>query len=129
MKNLWRSALSVKVAEEVDSGSWYALLDELALTLVLPECSHEWSLGVGAVVLAHDLANGDRGLTSVVKGNSRDKVVADVSADDIVEEMGVDETEVSIDGGSSSTSEGPGAVLVVGKGGIGVLEECDGNWK
>jgi len=52
-------------------------------------------------------------------------MVADVGADDVMEEMSIDEAEVTIDGGGSAAGEGPGAIAVVGKGAIGVLQEGD----
>lgn len=117
----------MKVAEEVDSGTLYSLLDKLALALVLPECVHEAGLAVSAVMLAHDLANGIGGLAGVVEWDGGDEVVENVSANDVVEEVGVDETEVTVDGGGSSASEVPGVVVVVWEGSVGVLEEGDGN--
>ncbi len=68
----------------------------------------------------------------MVEGDGRDEVVADVGADDVVEEMGVNEAEIAVNGCGCATGEGPGFVVVVGHGGIGVLEEGDGNcrrWK
>ena len=63
----------------------------------------------------------------MVKGDCGDEVVADVGTDDVVEEVRVDESEVAVDGGSCAAREGPGAVGVVGHGGVGVLKEgnCD----
>ena len=40
-------------------------------------------------------------------------MVADVGTNDIVEEVSVDEAEVTVDGGSGSAGESPGAVAVV----------------
>lgn len=59
----------------------------------------------------------------MVEGDCGDQVVADVGADDIVEEVGVDEAEVAVDGCGGATGEGPGAVVVVGHAAISVLEE------
>lgn len=72
---LWRLSDTVEVAEEVDTRSLNGLLDELALALVLPEGVHEARLAVGTVVLAHDLANGVRGLAGVVEWDGGDEVV------------------------------------------------------
>lgn len=63
----------------------------------------------------------------MVEGDCRDEVVADVCADDVVEEMCVDEPQVAVDCGCRSASEGPGVIVVMGHGGIGVLEEGDGH--
>lgn len=63
----------------------------------------------------------------MVEGDCGYEVVADVRANNVMEEMGVDKPKIAIDGGSRSASEGPGFVVVVGHGCIGVLEEgnCD----
>lgn len=74
---------------------------------------------------AHYSANVDGGFAGVVEGDRGDKVMADVCADDVVEEMGIDETEVAIDGCGGTTGEGPGGGVVVGHGCVGVLEEGD----
>lgn len=55
------------------------------------------------------------------------EMMADVGADDVVEEMGVYEAEVAVDCGGCAAGEGPFVVGVVGEGGVGVLEECDGH--
>lgn len=123
--------LVVQVTEEEYTTSLesLALLDEFAGALVEPEGSPERGLDISFVVYAHDLADVLRGLTSVVEGDGGDEVVADVGANDVVEEMSVDETEISVDCGSCSASEVPCAGVVVGHGCVGVLEECDGNCK
>lgn len=63
----------------------------------------------------------------MVEGDCGHEVVADVRADDVVEEVRVDEAEVAVDGCGGAAGEGPGAVVVVGHAGVGVLEEgyCD----
>ena len=63
----------------------------------------------------------------MVEGNGGDEVVADMCANDVVEEMSVNKSKITVDCGSSSASEVPGIVVVVRHGGIGVLEESDGN--
>jgi hypothetical protein len=65
----------------------------------------------------------------VVEGDGGDEVVADVSTNDVVEEMGVNEAKVTVNGGGGTASKAPGAVAVVGKGSVGVLEESDGNYR
>lgn len=118
---------TVEVAEEVDTAVLDSLLDELAFLLVLPECSHEWSLAVSTVMLAHDLADGVGGLAGVVEWDGGDQVVKDMGANNVVEEMGVDEAEVTVNGGGGSTGKVPGLVVVMWEGSVGVLEEGDGN--
>lgn len=78
-------------------------------------------------MLAHDLLDVDCGLTGVVEGNGGNEMMADMCANNIVEEMSVNEAEVAIDGCSGSASECPGLIIVVGHGCISVLEEGDGD--
>jgi len=53
--------------------------------------------------------------------------MANVGTNDIVEKMGINETEVTIDSSGCTTSEIPGVVVVMGHGCIGVLEEGNSN--
>ena len=121
------SAGAVQVAEEVDARVVDGLLNKLAGTLVAPEGCPEGSRAVSAVVLAHDLADRCSGFFSVVEGDGGDEVVQNVGADDVVEEVGVDKSEVTIDGGSGTTGEVPGAIVIVREGTVSVLKEGDGN--
>jgi hypothetical protein len=125
---LGRNADTVKVAEEVDSAVIDALLDELALLLLLPEGLHEWGV-IPLVVLAHDLLNVDRSLLSVVEWNGRDEMMADVRADNVVEQVGVDEAKITINGCSGTAGKRPCGVGVMGKASVSVLEESDGDCK
>lgn len=59
----------------------------------------------------------------MVERDSGHEMMADVRADDVVEEMRVDEAEVAVDGGGCAACECPGCGGVVGEGGVGVLEE------
>ena len=63
----------------------------------------------------------------MVEGDCGDEVVADVRADYVVEEMGVDEAEVTVDGCGGAAGKGPGLVVVMRHAAIGVLKEGDGN--
>jgi hypothetical protein len=119
----------VEVAEHVHSASLCTsgFLDKLAGALVAEEGRPEGCCGVGLVVLAHHLLDVDGGFTGVVEGDGRDEMMADVGANDVVEEMGVDEAEVSVDGCGGTTSKGPGLVVVVRHGSVGVLEEGNGD--
>lgn len=84
-------------------------------------------LGVGAVVLAHDLLDGLGGLVGVVEGDGGDVVVEHVGLDDAVEERAADEAHLAVDGGGGAADEVPFFGVVVGEGGVGVLEVGDGD--
>lgn len=56
-------------------------------------------------------------------------MVQNVVFDGPVEESPAYETEIAVHGAASAAKEGPGAVGVVGEHGVGMLEECDGNWR
>lgn len=55
-------------------------------------------------------------------------MVQDVRLDDAVEDVAADEAEVPVDGGGGAADVVPAAGLVVGEGGIGVLEVGDCDW-
>ena len=78
-------------------------------------------------MFSHDLLDGLGGLVSVVEGDGAHVVVEDVSLDNSVKNVATDETEFTIDGGSSSPSESPNLRSIVGEGRIGVLEVGDGH--
>lgn len=61
----------------------------------------------------------------MVEGDGGDEVVADVCADDVVEEMRIDEAEIAINGCGCAASESPGFGVVMWHACIGVLEESD----
>ena len=84
-------------------------------------------VGFGAVVLAHDGLDGLGGLVGVVEGDGADVVVQHVGLDDAVEEVAPDEAELAVDGCSGAADEVPDLGVVVGEGGVGVLEEGDGD--
>ena len=65
----------------------------------------------------------------MVEGDGGDEVVQDVGFDDAVEEDGTDGGEVAVDCCEGAAGEGPDAGEVVGEGGVGVLEECYGDWE
>jgi hypothetical protein len=79
-------------------------------------------------VSAHDALDGLASLIGVVEGDVADIVVQNVGLDDTVEDVATDETEVTIDGGGGSTGEVPDLGLVVGEGGVSVLEEGNGDY-
>ena len=54
-------------------------------------------------------------------------MVQDVRLDYAVEELAADEAELAVDGGCGAAGEGPGAGVVVGERGVGVLEVGDGD--
>lgn len=76
---------------------------------------------------AHHGPDGVRSLVSVIEGDLGDVVVENVSLDDAVEKSASDETKLAVDGGGSSTSVCPGVGIVMRQGGIGVLQEGDGD--
>jgi len=49
----------------------------------------------------------------MVERNSRHEMMADMGADDLMEEMSVNETKVPVDRGCGAASECPGAITVV----------------
>ena len=55
----------------------------------------------------------DGGFAGVIEGDRGDEVVADVGADDVVEEMCIDESEITIDGSSGAASERPRLIVVM----------------
>ncbi|KFY25027.1 hypothetical protein V491_01926, partial [Pseudogymnoascus sp. VKM F-3775] len=67
------------------------------------------SLGISAVVAAHDGLDGLGGQVGVVEGDGADVVVQDVGLDDAVEEVAPDEAEVAVDGGGSAADVVPAA--------------------
>lgn len=48
---------------------------------------------------------------------------------DVVEKVGVDETQIAVDSGGGSAGEGPGFVVVVRHRCVGVLEEGDCDYR
>ena len=63
----------------------------------------------------------------MVEGNSGDVVVQNVGFNDAVEEVATNEAELAVNGGCGAASKGPGLGIVVRKGRVGVLKECDGD--
>ena len=78
-------------------------------------------------MVTHHFPDVLRGLAGVVEGDGGDKVVADMGADDVVEEVRVNETQIAINGGRGATRECPSFVVVVRHAGICVLKEGDGD--
>ena len=125
---------AVSVPEEQDALaitlSFLAGLNKLAPARARPDGPDEaegTAASVGAVVLAHDGANGLASLVRVVEGNGADVMVEDVCLDNAVEEVAANPAHVAIDGRSGAANEVPLLSLVVGQGRIGVLQESDGN--
>lgn len=79
-------------------------------------------------MLAHDALDVLGCFACVVEGDCRDEMMADVRADDVVEEVGVDESEITIDCCGCATGECPCLVVVVRHCCVGVLEESDGHY-
>lgn len=99
------------VLEESNVG---ILLDEEALAPAAPEGLVHVLVGV-LVVRAEELLEGLGGLGAVVVGDTRGSVVGNVRAADLVPEDTLHPAHLTVDGGKSATSEGPGLGRVVGK--------------
>ena len=106
-------------------------LNPLAPARALPDGSDEAkraTLGIRAVVLAHDRLDGLGSLIGVVEGDGRDVVVQHVRLNDAVQKVAPDEAEFAVDGGGGAAGKGPGVGFVVGERRVGVLEEGDGDY-
>lgn len=84
--------------------------------------AQETTFAVGAVVGAHDGLDGLGGFFTVVEWHLGEVVVHDVRLDDAVHEISPDETEITVDRGGGTASEGPRTGLVVRERRIGVLK-------
>lgn len=78
-------------------------------------------------MLTHDFLDRFRRLIRVVEWNSGYIMVENMGLDNTVEHVASDEAKFTVDGCGGSTDIGPRFTLVVGEGGVGVLEEGDGN--
>lgn len=130
-----RNSNAVRVTVEEHSGALtlgtLGGLNPVAHTGTSPESLEESgpaSVGLSPVVRSHDLLDGLAGLIGVVEGDGADIVVENVGLDDTVEDVTADEAEVTVDGGSGTTGKVPDIRLVVGEGGVGVLEVGDGDY-
>lgn len=86
------------------------------------------SVGIGTVVLAHDLLDGLGGLVGMVEWDGADVVVSDVGLDNSVKKSTAYESELAINCGCGTTGEVPGLVVVVRKSGVGVLQVSDSHY-
>lgn len=105
-------------------------LHPLAPSRALPHTRQESNgsaFDISAIVLPHDRLDGLSGLVCVVKWNGGDKVMEDVGLDDTVEEMTADETKFAVNGCGSTARKCPGVSFIVRKGGVRVLEVCNGH--
>ena len=105
-------------------------LDPLAPPSALPHALKESNRAVGdvgSVVTTHDGLDGFGGFVGVIKGNGRHVVVKNMGLDDAVEKLAADETKLAVNGCGRATGIGPRAGLVVRKGGVSVLKECNGH--
>ncbi|KAI3480672.1 hypothetical protein L1887_57149 [Cichorium endivia] len=106
-------------------GDLVVLVNELAGVDALPERDKD-VLGALDVVLAKTSLERLGGLPGVVVGDLARDVVEHVGLGDAVEEVGTNGAEpVAVNGAEGATREGPGLGLVVGEGGVGVLEVGD----
>lgn len=74
-------------------------------------------------MLAQYWSDGIRGFIGVIPRDGRNEMVEDVRLDNTVHEVTANDAKLTIDGRHSATSEVPRAGLIVGKSGIGMLEE------
>lgn len=85
------------------------------------------SLGIRAVVFAHDLLDGLGSLIGIIERDRGNVVVSNMGLDNTVKQMTADESKFTINGCCGATNVVPAFRVVVGKCRIGVLEESDGN--
>ena len=71
------------------------------------------TLGIGAIVLAHDWLDGFSSLVCMVEGNCADEMMQDMGLDDAMEEMSADESELAVDCRGGSSGKVPGFRTVV----------------
>lgn len=71
--------------------------------------------------------DGIGGLLSVVEGNLGEQVVNNVVVDDLVEEVTTNEAEAAVNGRERTLDEGPCIRIVVGHGGVSVVQVGNGN--
>jgi len=74
------------------------------------------------IVYAHDLLDRIGSLDSVVVWDDRGVVMEDMGGDNVVEEVLLDEANISIDRTSSSANESPHLGIVVRKTTVGVVQ-------
>lgn len=89
--------------------------------------SHRAIPRISAIVSAHDRLDSFSGLVGVVEWDAADIVVQDVCLDDAMEEMAADEAKLTVDSRSGTANKVPRIGGVMGQGGVGVLQESDGN--
>jgi hypothetical protein len=82
---------------------------------------------ITSVVLTHDGLDCLRRFIGVIKGDSADEVMENMGLHDAMQQSSSDEAKFSINGRRSPSSISPCGGRVMGKGGVSVLEEGDGN--
>jgi hypothetical protein len=103
-------------------------LDPLTCSKAGPHALEEaqcTTLGVAAIMFAHDWLDGLGGLIGMVEWDRADVVMQDVGLDNAVEQLTANEAEFPVDGCCGATGVGPGGGGVVRKRWVGVLEESD----
>ena len=78
-------------------------------------------------MLAHDRLDRFSGFVGVVKWDGGNIVVKHVGLDDTVEEMTADEAKFAVNGCGSTAGKCPSVRFIVGKCGIRVLKERNGD--
>jgi hypothetical protein len=83
--------------------------------------------GISAIVVAHNRLDSFGGLIGMIKWNSGDVMMQYVRLNDTMEQLAADEAKLAINCGGSTAGIRPGACVVVGKSGVGMLQEGDGD--
>jgi hypothetical protein len=102
------------------------VLNESAVLPGAPQSERNRS-AIKVVVLAKNLLDVASGLLGVIVRHSGEEMVSDVGVGNVMMQMVNEETEITINGQSSSTLEVPNTLTVMGKSGVSVLKIGDQN--
>lgn len=114
--------MQVAIEEHARSVLAFTLLNEFAVPLVVPESRPERCLEISLVGVAHDFSNGNGCFLGVVEGDGGDKMMQDMSTNNVMEKMGVNESEIPVYRCCGTTCKRPLRVLVVWETSVRVLE-------
>lgn len=115
----------MEIPEQENSGSLHtgAFLHKLTVPLIVPKSAEKGRFSVFVVMLSHHFFHCLGCFLRMIKRDGGYKVVDDMGSHDVVEEMCVDESEIAIDGGCSTTDKGPLRMGVMRKSAIRMLEK------